>query len=325
VAVRHASRLKGGVDYPRSLPEFLEWFPDDAHCAKFLARLRWRDGFFCRACGHDDAWLTDPPRTRWVCSSCESQTTITAGTIFEGTRTPLTTWFHAAWLSMAEKNGMSALGLKRQLGVGSYETCWAMLHKFRLAMVDPGRDKLSGVVEVDETFVGGLRAGKRGRGAADKAIVAIAVERFTSPKRGIPALGRARMRVVPDAKGPTLIDFITDSVEPGSVIYTDGQGGYQQVAANGYKHEVIKFHNTKLKAHEELPGVHRVASLTKRWLLGTHHGGMQHKHLDYYLDEFVFRFNRRKSDARGLLFYRLLEGAVATRPITRDLIVRSRV
>lgn len=259
-----------------------------------------------------------------MCSACEHQTSITAGTIFEGTRVPLTLWFYAAWLVMSEKNGMSALGLRRQLGIGSYETAWSMLHKFRIAMVDPGRSKLRGVVEVDETFVGGARSGKRGRGAGGKVIVVIAVERFSSPKRGIPALGRARMRVIPDASSKTLVDFITDTVEPGSVIYTDAHKGYMHVGSNGYDHVEINVHQSGRKAHDELPCVHRVASLSKRWLLGTHHGGVQAKHLDYYFDEFIFRFNRRHSGARGLLFYRLLEGCVATRPTTRELIVRAR-
>jgi transposase-like protein len=325
VAVRHTNGLRPGIDYPRSLPEFLDWFPDEPQCAKYLAGLRWREGFSCRRCGHNDAWLTDPPRSRWVCSACEHQTSITAGTIFEGTRIPLTQWFRAAWLVMSEKNGMSALGLKRQLGIGSYETSWSMLHKLRIAMVDPSRSKLRGVVEVDETFIGGVKAGVGGRGAAGKVLVAVAVERFPNPKRGVPALGRARMRMIPDATSLSLIDFITDAVEPGSVIYTDGWKGYNHVANNGYTHERIRLQQSSAKAHEELPGVHRVASLSKRWLLGTHHGGVQKKHLDYYLDEFIFRFNRRKSSTRGLLFYRLLEGAVATRPTTRELIVRSRV
>lgn len=237
--VRHTNGLRPGIDYPRSLPEFLDRFPDDIHCAKYLAGLRWRNGFSCRSCGHADAWLTDPPRMRWMCSACEHQTSITAGTIFEGTRIPLTLWFHAAWLVMSEKNGMSALGLRRQLGIGSYETAWSMLHKFRIAMVDPGRSKLRGVVEVDETFVGGARSGKRGRGAGGKVIVVIAVERFSSPKRGISALGRARMRVIPYASSKTLLDFITDTVEPGSVIYTDAHKGYMHVGSNGYDHVEI--------------------------------------------------------------------------------------
>lgn len=232
--------------------------------------------------------------------------------------------------AVGETNGISALGLQRQLGIGSYETCWAMLHKLRLAMVDPGRDKLSGVVEVDETFIGGLRRDGRpgrSRGGADdtKVLVAVAVERFTNPRRGIPALGRARMQIIPDASGRSLIEFIADAVEPGSVIYTDGWAGYNAVSRSGYEHVPIRFHNSGMEAHDELPGVHRVASLTKRWLLGTHQGGIQKKHLPYYLDEFVFRFNRRSARSRGLLFYRLLEGAVATRPTTRELIVRSRL
>lgn len=233
-----------------------------------------------------------------------------AGTIFERTRSPLRTWFAAMWFVTSQKDGASALGLKRVLGLGSYQTAWTWLHKLRRAMLRPGRERLCGRIEVDETYMGGSETGgKRGRGTEGKEIVAIAVE-VHSPK----GFGRVRMRRVPDVSGSSLVPFVCDVAEEGSEILTDGWGGYNQLAERGYKHDQIILSDTGNPAHVSMPGVHRVAALVKRWLLSTHQGSVSGEHLEYYLDEYTFRFNRRSSRSRGMLFYRLMQQAASTSP-----------
>jgi transposase-like protein len=241
---------------------------------------------------------------------------VTSGTIFHRTRTPLTVWFAAAWHITSAKNGVSAKTLQRLLGFGSYQTAWAMLHRFRTAMVRPGRDRLSGEVEVDEVFVGGVQPGKRGR-AAVSMLAAMAVE-VLSPK----GFGRCRLRAIPNAEALTLRSFLLDCVEPDSVVITDGFMSYPAAIGNQYVHRRFPVAGSGVQAHVVLPGVHRVASLLKRWLLGTHQGAVEADHCQSYLDEFAFRFNRRRSEFRGLLFRRLLEQAVQVPPVTyRSLVV----
>ncbi len=242
------------------------------------------------------------------CAACDRRSSATAGTIFAGTRSPLTLWFAAAWYITNQKGGVSALGLQRALALGSYETAWAWLHKFRRAMVRPGRDRLSGEVEVDESYLGGVAPGKPGRGAEKKAIVAVAVE-----KRGR-GMGRIRLARIPDTSADSLLPVIEEVIEPGSVVSTDGHLGYKPLAAAGYSHDRRSIQASGDPGHVAMPRVHRVSSLLKRWLLGTHQGAVRPQQLDYYLDEFTFRFNRRSSNHRGLLFYRLLEQAVQTEP-----------
>lgn len=309
-----------GIDYPANFSEFLDWFLTDEDCWRYLIRLRWPDGFRCPACGGSEAWLTK--RHLFVCAECQRQTSVTVGTIFEGSRLPLLQWFRAAWLITSQKRGVSATTLQEELGLGSYKTAWTLHHKLRKAMVRPGRERLSGEIEVDETFVGGPRSGVRGRGAANKTIVVIAVEKPTGHVQY--GFGRTRMRVIPNAQRQTLEDFITDVCEPGSVIYTDGLSSYQHLPALGYQHVVTAISSSDDPAHVSMPGVHRVTSLLKRWLLGTHQGGVAPQHLDAYLDEFTFRFNRRHSRSRGLLFYRLMGLALRTRRTDYETIVWSR-
>ena len=301
-------------DYPRALAELERRFSTEAACRAYLRQVRWPDGFRCPACGGDGGWPIERGDLT-ECANCHHQTSVTAGTIFEGTRKPLTMWFRAMWWVTSEKTGVSALGLQRQLGLGSYETAWAWLHKLRRAMVRPGRDRLSGVVEVDETYVGGLEAGVHGRETAKKSLVAVGAEEDGA------RIGRIRLRQIPDASAPSLEAFITDAVEPGSVIHTDGWSGYEGVEALGYGHRVTNIKASGRPAHETMPRVHRVASLLKRWMLGTHQGSISPEHLDYYLDEFTFRFNRRSSRSRGKLFYRLVEGAVATDPVPTKALI----
>ena len=299
-------------DYPRSVGEFEERFGSEVACRAYLVKLRWPEGFRCPRCGGQEAWPIGRGHLM-ECSGCHRQTSITAGTIFEGTRKPLRMWFRAMWWVTSQKTGVSALSLQRVLGLGSYQTAWAWLHKLRRAMARPGRERLSGRVEVDETYVGGhervREGGLRGRASTRKSLVAIAAEEDGT------RIGRIRMQRIDTAAKTHLERFITTTVEPGSVIHTDGWRGYARIEALGYVHQVTTIKHTGEPAHEAMPRVHRVASLLKRWLLGTHQGAVSHEHLDYYLDEFTFRFNRRRSQNRGKLFYRLLQQAVAAKPI----------
>ncbi len=238
---------------------------------------------------------------------------ITAGTIFQDSHLPLTIWFRAMWQVTSQKNGISALGLQRILGLGSYKTAWAMLHKLRRAMVRPGRDRLHGVVEVDEAFWGAREAGTVGRGTETKILIIVAVE---EDGRGI---GRIRLRTIPDVTRSTLHGFIAESVEPGSTVRTDGFRSY--MGLEGYVHD----RNVQLgkdKDEHVLPRVHRVISLLKRWLMGTHQGAISHAYLDEYLNEFTFRFNRRASASCGKLFYRLAQQAVQIDPVPFDKLTK---
>lgn len=270
-------------DYPRTLLEFEDRFATEQACRDYLIQLRWSHGFVCPRCAAGTAWAAT--RGRLVCGGCRHQTSVTAGTIFQDTRKPLRLWFRAMWYVTSQKNGASAMGLQRVLGLGSYLTAWTWLHKLRRAMVRPGRDRLSGRVEVDETYVGGEEPEAHARQILRKSLVAIAAQ---EDGRGI---GRIRMARIPDASAANLQQFIRGTIEPGSVVHTDGWEGYRSLEKNGYRHEVtiLRGHG-KDAAIELLPRVHRVAGLLKRWLLGTHQGSVSGNHLDYYLDEFTFRF-----------------------------------
>ena len=302
---------KAGVHYPGNAADLRAWFPDDAACLDYLGWLRWPGGFTCPHCASGIAWpLRDG---RYSCGGCKRRVSVTAGTIFHGTRTPLTVWFEAAWLMVTSKAGTSALNLQRVLGLGSYQTAWTMLHRYRDVMVVPQREKLSGEVEMDETFIGGVRPGKRGRGAAGKVLVVGAIERAPKGKRGF---GRARLAVVANAKSETLREFITANIAPGNVVISDALSSYPNALAGPeYEHDPINVKSSGLQAHQLLPGVHRLFSLSKRWLEGTHQGRVEADHLQSYLDEFTFRFNRRTARQRGRLLLRLLERAVQADPI----------
>ena len=302
-------------DYPRTQAELERRFSSEQACREYLFELRWPSGFRCPRCGMDKAWPL--ASGRWQCSGCDPQISVTAGTVFQDTRTPLTVWFRAMWWVTSQKNGVSALGLQQVLGWGSYQTAWTCLHKLRRAMVRPGREQLSGVVEVDESYLGGAEEGVRGRQTEDKALIVVAAE---EDGRGI---GRIRLRHIRDASSSSLLPFVKDSIVPGSTVHTDGWLGYLPLEANDYRHRVTYLKDHTEQASELLPRVHRVFSLLKRWLLGTHQGAVQAEHLQDYLDEFTFRFNRRKSRSRGKLFYRLAQQAVAMQPTTYRQIVDS--
>lgn len=281
-------------------------YSTDEQCLEDLVRLRWPDGFVCPRCGKPGGW--NMARGLVVCRSCRHQASPTSGTVFHRSRKPLRTWFRALWWIVAQKNGVSALGLMRVLGLGSYKTAWAWLHKFRRLMIIPGREKLSGVVEVDETYVGGKHPGKRGRGAEGKVLVVIGVEKTSW------ATGRVRMARIPSPSRRHLEKFILENVVPGSMVVTDGLSSYKGLATLGYEH-AVEDETYSFDEGDILPNVHRIASLLKRWLLGTHQNFVQRNQLDYYLDEFTFRHNRRKAKSRGLLFKTILEQAVTHGPI----------
>ena len=292
-------------DYPKTLLELEERFATEEACREYLGKLRWPDGFRCARCGSRAAWRI--ARGLYHCTECDLQTSPLAGTIFQDTKKPLRLWFRAIWHITTQKYGANALGLQRVLGLGSYRTAWVWLHKLRRAMVRPGRDRLSGVVEVDETYIGGERSGKRGRGAEGKALVVVAAE-----EDGL-GIGRIRLRRVPDAAAESLGRAVQEAVEPGSTVETDGWSGYGNLSELGYAHEIVR--DTAEVGEDLLPRAHRIASLLKRWLLGTYQGAVSMSHLDYYLDEYTFRFNRRKSRSRGKLFYRLVQQSAAISPV----------
>ena len=292
-----------GEDYPRTLLEFEQRFSSDVACRDYLWALRWPDGWTCPRCGSQEVWCIR--RALWRCRECRYEGSVTAGTIFESSHLPLTRWFRAIWQVTSQKNGVSALGLQRVLGLGSYKTAWAILHKLRRAMVRPGRERLQGVVEVDETYWGGQEKGVIGRLTENKALIIVAAE---EDGKGI---GRIRLGRIPNLTRAALHGFIARAVEPGSTVRTDGLNAYRGL--KDYAHDgQVQQHQPE--GEHLLPRVHRVVSLLKRWLLGTHQGAVAPEHLDDYLDEFAFRFNRRKSASRGKLFYRLIQQAAQVPP-----------
>jgi len=282
--------------------EFEKMFSDEQKCLEYLIKLRWPDGFICPRCKHKNYWLTK--RNQMMCKKCQNQTTPTVNTIFHKSKKPLTVYFRAIWWIVAQKNGVSASGIMRILGLGSYHTAWKWLHKFRRLMIIPGREKLSGKVEVDETFIGGSKSGKRGRGAAGKTLIIVAVELKEI------GTGRIRLGTIPDASNKSLKKFIVKNIEKDSCIVTDGWKSYKGITNEGYKHEIADN-----SGEDVLPNVHRIAALLKRWLLGTHQNYVNESYLSYYLDEFTFRHNRRKSKSRGLLFETLIKQAIIHKPI----------
>lgn len=286
-------------DYPRTLLELEERFSTQGACIEYLRRLRWPDGFICPRCGATDPWRVR--RGLEHCRRCGLETSVTAGTILDRTRKPLPLWFRAMWHITSQKFGANALGLQRVLGLGSYQTAWQWLHKLRRAMVRPGRERLSGVVEVDQTYVGGSKPGKRGHGAASKALIGIAVE-----DKGDEGIGRIRLQHIKDASQASLIPFVEAVAAPNSTVRTDQGRGYDGLPTRGFHHVTVPSTDMNL--------VHLVAGLLKRWLLGTYQGAVRPSHLAYYLDEYTFRFNRRTSTFRGKLFFRLVQQVMMVDP-----------
>jgi len=295
------------LPYPKNFEEFLDWFSTEDKCLAYLEEIRWPEGFRCPSCAGQSAWRTE--RKLWHCQSCHHQASVTAGTVFEDSRKSLRLWFHVMWLMMAHKTGLSARGLCDVYEFGSYQTAWAWLHKLRSVMIRQGRERLQGRVEVDEAYIGGKREGPAGRGAEGKTLVLVAVEGELGQK-----LGRVRFRCIQTITQEAAESFIADFVEPGSNVVTDGLNAYNGLSARGYIHNRNVVSTGGDEALAQLDHVHLVISLLKRWLDGTHHGAVKPSHLQAYLNEFAFRFNRRMSTHRGMLFYRLVQQAVTVRP-----------
>ena len=278
--------------FPKNLGEFQEQFASEEACADYLTACRRPEAFACPRCDHASAYAL-AGRRRWQCASCRYQVSVTAGTVLHNSKTPLTTWFWAAYLMTTDKRGLSALLLQRQLGIGRYETAWMILHKLRRAMVNAAREPLRGEVELDETWVGGAQAGIRGsrqlRGRK-AALVLVGVER-----RGRGS-GRVRMEVIPDFTGATMRDFVTRNVTVGTTVYTDGFKSFEGLTAAGYKH-VPRTQPIRVRlrqgAKSVVPLADRMIGNLQSWLVGTHHG-VSRAQLQVYLDEFVFRTNRRR-------------------------------
>jgi len=281
----------------------------------FLEQVRWGNVFQCQACGVDKYWELSTGLRR--CQGCRFKNSVKTGSIFESSRLTLKTWFYAIWWVTAQKTGVSALGLQKILGLGSYRSAWLLLHKIRNAMIYADRTLLQGEVEVDEAFIGGVRSGKRGRGAEGKELIIIAAE-----CSGLKRVGRIRIQRIPDASAESLEPFITANVAKGSTIHTDGWRSYNDVTKLGYKHLPRK--SAIVHPDELLPRINIVTALLKRWLLGTLHGRLDPKHMDSYLEEFTFRFNRRTSKARGLLFQRVLENSINVKPAPYQKIIARR-
>ncbi len=298
---------------PRSLAEFTLRFSDDEACAEVLRRWKYGDrGFVCPCCGGSTAWFL-PSRRLDECRACHRQVSLTAGTILHGSRKPLRTWFLAIYLFGQSKQGISALELQRELGLGSYQTAWAWLHKLRCAVRMRSTSQLSDAVEADETWEGGLHEGNPGRPTVGekKALVAGAVEVSRDRRRW----GRVRLASIPSGSAESLGEFLKEHVAKGTTLFTDDWRSYRQPAKDlELNHVPVNVSKSERNAHELLPAVHRVFSLLHRVLITTHQGGVGRKHLPAYLAEFEFRFNRRKSATRGLLFQRVLAVAVRRAP-----------
>ncbi len=269
--------------FPKTLFEFQEWFPTERSCMEYLIQCRWPDGFVCPKCSSTRSpWLVET-RRMVQCPDCRRQTFLTAYTIMEGTRTPLRIWFYAAFHIATHTPGFSAVQLQRELGIKRYETAFNILHKLRSAMIRPDRDKIHGLVEVDETYIGGPKSGKRGRGAEGKSIAIGAIEVLGKTERRKRA-GRLRLCIIPNVQGRTLISFVKQNVEPRSNVQTDDWQGYDGLSTAGYRHQIV--------GNKELLRIHHTFGNLKTWLKGTHHG-VSAKHLQAYVNEFVFRHNRR--------------------------------
>jgi len=299
--------------FPRSIVEFQRRFPDEAACRAYLFESRWPEGYRCPHCDGGKVGA-EHRRHLWQCGRCGHQASVTAGTVMHKTRTPLTLWFWAAYLVATHAPGISAVQLQRQLGISRYETAWLILQKLRRAMVAPEREPLMGEVEVDETFVGGRRKGRHvARRHGEKALVGVIVE-----VRGSGS-GRLRLEVLPDASQDTLTSWMRALVASGAIVHTDGWPGYAKLPGAGYEHRPRLQRRDHIDAQKLLPRAHRAASNLKTWLHGTHRG-VSPEHLQVYLDEFVFRHNRRRTPMAA--FQTLLGLGALHEPTTYHQITR---
>lgn len=292
------------MDHPKNYQELVSRFTSQEACLNYIASIRWKDGLVCPECGGKKFWK--PKQLFWICAGCERKLRVLADTLFQDTKLPMTLWFQMIWWFVGPKNGASALALMQNFGIGSYRTSWTLLGKLRSCTALPMRHQLSGVVEVDEAFLGGKN---------NKEIIAVAAE-----KRG-KATGRIRLKHIKSRERSEIQDFITEAIAPGSTIVSDRFKSYPSIVKKGYLHDPQKkpYFWEEVDGDDErlLPRVHRVISLMKRWYYGTYQGRVDKRSLQVYLDEFVFRFNRRTSGTRGLLFHRLVEAAVNSKPKPR--------
>ena len=304
-------------DYPKSLPRFQKMFPDDDACANWLFEMRWPDGFECPACGHNDCCALKTRKWLYQCRSCRKQTYIRAGTLMQDSKLPLTTWFWAAYFAATHSNGISALQLQKQMALGSYRTAWLLLGKLRAAIVNPDRNLLSGLVEIDETSIRCRTKNdevRRGRSHEGKLMIAGAVEVESRDGKTYP--GRIRLSGIPDYTTETLHDFVKSEVADGSTVKTDGLPSYNNLVGTDHDKQVVG----KQLAHKVLPWVHRIFANLKAWEIGVYHG-LRAKHLQSYLDEFVFRFNRRRNRPSGLK--PLLGLVMKSKPMTYKMLIGS--
>ena len=303
------------MEYPKNLRDFDRIFASDEACLHFLEWVRWKTEFKCQRCGESKNWVLATGLR--MCQACRFKNSVKTGSIFEGSRLSLKTWFHAIWWIAVQKNGVSALNFQKNMGLGSYETSWFLFHKIRNAMIYADRSLLQGDVEVDEAFIGGVRSGKRGRGAEGKELIVIAAE-FAGQSK----IGRIRIQRIPNASAESLEPFLLANIATESTIHTDGWKGYGNVDKLGYKHAPTK--SASVSPDELLPRINSVTAHLKRWIMGTLHGRLDPKHMDNYFEEFVFRFNRRTSKARGLLFQRVLENSFQVAPVSYQKIIGRR-
>jgi transposase-like protein len=301
-----SKKMAQKIPFPTTVLEFQRWFSDEKACVDYLYQSRWPEGFVCPKCGSRGRPYSIEAYRRLECAGCKHQTSVTAGTVMHGTRIPLQVWFNGAYLMTTHTPGFSALQFQRQLGIKTYETAFQMLHKLRSAMVRPDRDRIHGDVEVDETFIGAKKSGKRGRGAADKVMVVGAVEVLARRERK-ERVGRLRLQVVADGSAASLVTFVVKNVEIGSVVKTDGFISYDGLTEKGYIYEVVKTH--------KLEHIHKTFGNLKTWLEGTHHG-VSKKHMQAYVNEFVFRHNRRRTPMAA--FQTILGLATRTEGLTYE-------
>jgi len=293
-------------DFPKSEIEFDKRFATERACYDYLFKIKWSDGFVCSECGYQSYWISS--KHIYICTRCERQFSLTADTIMHDTKKPITYWFRAMWWFTTRKSGVNAVNLQDLLGC-SYVTAWSWLQKLRQCTIRKDREKLSGKVEVDEFFIGGQKPGKRGRGAQGKCIVVAAVERQGHK------IGRIRLHIVDDCSADSLNAFINQNIAAGSYVVTDGWKGYDSIDPDRYDHHQVFLSKSKDR-YSQLSGVHLVASLVKRLIIGTFQGRFEPKYLQHYLDEYVFRFNRRKSRNIGKKFMRIVEQVASSAKIT---------
>jgi len=301
-------------DFPKTEVEFDARFSDEESCRAYLKEARLQEGWCCEKCGHHGFWHSK--RDLYICERCEHQHSLTSGTMFHRSRKPLTMWFKVIWWYTTRKSGVNAKNLQELLGI-SYPTAWSWLQKLRMNSNRPDREKLSGQVEVDEFYLGGEKQGKAGRGSENKIKVIVAVEKKNNK------IGRIRMKHIPSCDADNLKAFIDEHISAGSKIITDGWSGYLPLKkADEFDHQRLL---ASISEQDVTPGVHRVASLFKRVVLGTYQGNVSPKHAQRYLDEYVFRFNRRKSKSVGLKFFRLLQLVAVSTAISFENIVKTQL